>query len=218
MLGIVALLTAALIGLFVWLSWDDPDFADWVHRFGSLPVVLVAQCAIFIAAAWLGLRRPLGQRATTLGFRQVGKRWILVSIAGVFVMLALNAAVGGVIGPDDEPADEIAGYLDEASTGEFLVFLLIGGLLAPFAEEMLFRGILFAWLARRAGTITGALVSATVFGLGHLPGGTHHAVATFGAGLVLAALYRVSGSLWPAILTHALNNTLGLTLLWLATE
>jgi uncharacterized protein len=217
---IVALLTGALVGGTALLVRYDPDFALLLDAPGLVPAVLTAQCVVLAAGAWFGLRRRSRERASALGFRLVGKRWILLAAAGVAAILAGNAVAEAVLGDiaDEDEADEIAGFLDGADPSDFLLILLIGAVLAPLGEEMFFRGILFAWAARRAGAVPAALATALLFALGHLPAGTLHAAGTFGAGLVLAALYRTSGSLWPAILAHALNNGLSLTLLWLAAE
>ena len=45
--------------------------------------------------------------------------------------------------------------------------VLIGGLLAPLAEEIIFRGLLYGWLRRFWRVIPAAVVSALVFGAVH---------------------------------------------------
>ena len=84
------------------------------------------------------------------------------------------------------------------------VFVLC--LLAPFAEEVLFRGFLFQWLARRLGLWTGILVSSFLFAVFHW--NLFGFANSFLLGIFAALLLRASRSLWPAIALHALWNVL----------
>jgi membrane protease YdiL (CAAX protease family) len=79
--------------------------------------------------------------------------------------------------------------------------------LAPFGEELLFRGALFGCLATRLSTHRAALVSAMVF------------AAVHGYGLLGSAFVGLSGYLWarldarvgsllPSMVSHSLGNTL----------
>ncbi len=77
-------------------------------------------------------------------------------------------------------------------------------ILAPFAEEALFRGILFGSLSERWGYGAGSAVSAAIFGFAHLDWTLFVPLAL--AGAVLNALYRRSGSLIPSTVAHMTLN------------
>jgi membrane protease YdiL (CAAX protease family) len=77
--------------------------------------------------------------------------------------------------------------------------------LAPLAEEALFRGVLFASLRERWGVFLGSVVSAGVFGLAHLDLTLFIPLGV--AGLVLNMLYDKTGSLIPSTVAHATLNT-----------
>jgi membrane protease YdiL (CAAX protease family) len=74
-------------------------------------------------------------------------------------------------------------------------------ILAPLFEEFMFRGFLLGRLARKWG-LTRAMVAVSVlFGLLH--------VNFFGAGafsLVLCVVYVYTGSIWPSVVLHFVNN------------
>jgi membrane protease YdiL (CAAX protease family) len=76
---------------------------------------------------------------------------------------------------------------------------------AGFSEEILFRGLL-----RRVfgpGLIQTAafvVISAVAFASVHLFGGHAKAAYAFGHGLAAAAIYAVTGNLWPVIVGHSL--------------
>lgn len=97
-------------------------------------------------------------------------------------------------------------------------------LLGPFAEEVLFRGVLFRQLYRRAGRgpVRAMLVSALIFGFAHLTNvdveavssgiaaGQAQAAALVGTailgGLLFAWLAYRWNSVWPAIGLHSFLN------------
>jgi len=79
-------------------------------------------------------------------------------------------------------------------------------ILAPFAEEVLFRGMLFQWLARRFGLWTGVLASAFIFSIIHAS--IFGFANLFVLGIFAALLLRTSRSLWPGIILHSLWNVL----------
>lgn len=88
----------------------------------------------------------------------------------------------------------------------------IGGLivavviLAPLAEEALFRGLLFGGIRARWGSTLATVLSAVIFGAAHMNVSLFLPLAV--AGLLLAMLYGRSGSLWPSTVAHATLNGL----------
>ncbi len=101
------------------------------------------------------------------------------------------------------------------------IALVLGSLVAPLVEETFFRGFLFAGLARRLGVPAGVLVSALIFAAVHLNVETVIPLSVFGA--VLALLYYLTGSLYPSIVLHSVNNSLALLAafvleIWISTD
>jgi membrane protease YdiL (CAAX protease family) len=92
----------------------------------------------------------------------------------------------------------------------FPLALLFGGaVVAPFVEEIFFRGFVFTGLRQRFGWKQAALASAGLFALAHfIPTSV---VPIFILGLIFAFLFQFSGSVWPAILMHMLTNTVALS-------
>jgi membrane protease YdiL (CAAX protease family) len=87
--------------------------------------------------------------------------------------------------------------------GQLLLLLVVGGMIAPIAEEVFFRGILMQRWARRWGTLTGVLASSALFALLH-----QEWLGRFAAGVLLSALYLRTRRLWAPIVAHALTNVL----------
>lgn len=92
-------------------------------------------------------------------------------------------------------------------------FALIGGMflvcvVAPIAEELFFRGFYFGGL-RKYGLTIAVLVSGTTFGLVHLASSPIGFIVPLAVlGMILALLYERTGSLYPPIALHALNNSI----------
>ncbi len=104
--------------------------------------------------------------------------------------------------------DEPGGGLSFGETGWWgLAFALVSAcLLAPIAEEVLYRGVLFRSCWNRLGVISAAILSSGVFAVLHFYDGYGLAsVAVFG--LSCAFLYAGTGSLAAAIALHMLYNT-----------
>lgn len=89
---------------------------------------------------------------------------------------------------------------------QVVVFLCI----APgVVEELTFRGALLHGLRRRFHPVVLALVVGLVFGLFHTS--LFRIAPTAFVGLMLSAVTLLTGSIFPAMLWHALNNFVGLT-------
>ena len=84
----------------------------------------------------------------------------------------------------------------------------------PFAEELIFRGLLFRWLRRHLPLIVAAMLSGVVFGLVH--GFLEVIVAASLLGMALAMVYEWTQSLWPPVIVHATNNSIVIALMFLA--
>lgn len=81
-------------------------------------------------------------------------------------------------------------------------------LVGPFAEEVLFRGFLLAFLIRRAGWSAPAAIGMTslAFGLAHMEWEPPALALVSGGGALFAWVYVRWGNLWYAIGLHACIN------------
>jgi len=99
------------------------------------------------------------------------------------------------------------------SKASILLYLLIGGVIGPLAEEIFFRGIVYGYL-RRLGVFAAVAVSTLLFVLPHLTGGSLPVTQLVG-GIVFALAYEKEKNLMVPITVHCLGNLaiFGLTLL-----
>jgi len=86
---------------------------------------------------------------------------------------------------------------------------------APLSEELFFRGFIFGGLRNRLSFPVAAVFSAAIFGLFHYTGPDSIAVVPQLAllGFALAWLYEKTGSIYPPIAVHAVNNALAFAIL-----
>ncbi len=91
-------------------------------------------------------------------------------------------------------------------------------LAAPLAEEIFFRGFIFAGLLRPFGLAGAMVTSGFLFAIFHVTGSeTLGLILPFGLiGMLFAWLYYRTGSLWASITTHLLFNLVSFIFLTLA--
>lgn len=103
--------------------------------------------------------------------------------------------------------------LEQLGANETTLLLVLSALLttvvAPIAEETLFRGYIFAALAKWRGWLPAALVTGVLFGGVHAGSAPAvYLVPLAVLGFALCALYRATGSLYACIAAHSLNNSI----------
>jgi len=175
--------------------------------------VEVALYGGFIATGFL-LLRLRGYRLSGVYFAPV--RWRSLSAAG-----GLGAIFAGLfmwllsLLPAETQQERIekSELLSPSSGAEALTLFFIAVLLAPVAEELYFRGVMFRLLSRRVSFAASAGLTAALFSLAHghlfmLPGlgGWTLSILLFVIGFVLAGLARLTGSLRASVIMHGVYN------------
>lgn len=195
------------------------------HEAGGAALLLAVASLLFIQAALiLGLVYLLVIRKyrlswADLGLRPVPRAWYYRAAGLAVVLLPLVAMINALLIPalTKEPfqnpqinAIAPAGF----SWAGLIVMAIMAGIVAPFAEEIAFRGLLFGWLRERLGLHLAALISALCFASLH--GLLLLIPALTVIGYALAILYHRSGSLWTAIVAHGIFNTIMVSILYAA--
>jgi membrane protease YdiL (CAAX protease family) len=91
-----------------------------------------------------------------------------------------------------------------------MLFYIALGVLAPFCEEILFRGCLYSFLKGRFGAVLGIGLSAALFAVLHFDRGG--VLMLFTIGCVLAYTFERTRSLVPCMVAHGLWNSGSFTL------
>jgi uncharacterized protein len=167
------------------------------------------QDVCLIGAAFLYARMAVRPRPWHFGLRpvKVGRAIGLMALTWVSFWL-FTAAFVGILGlsPEDDQLPEELG-VDESALALVAVAFLVC-VVAPVAEEFFFRGFFFTALRNWRGVWPAAIFTGLVFGGIHA-GSSDAAflvpLAFFG--FALCVLYHRSGSLYPCIALHCLNNS-----------
>lgn len=202
---------ALLVVLIVLLDRVGIYTYDPSHLLVALGIGVLAYVAML--AMTIGIPRWALKKATSL--RELGLRGLMtwqeigIALAGMvtyFVLtgVLLYAAQQFLPWIDIEQAQDLGLGMPSVGIEMAMAFLLLV-VIAPFVEELLFRGYLFGKL-RGSGVpfwLT-ALVVSLLFGIAHLQWNV--GVDTFALSLVMCATREITGSLWPSVLMHMMKN------------
>lgn len=162
--------------------------------------------APLLMAGWFAAR----PKAEDFGLAPPRRPWIalalLLGIYLTFVVLSGLWVEALGIDSEDQLPDELG--VDESVINLVLVLFLVT-VMAPVAEELLFRGYVYRALRNGTGMWVAALLSGVIFGgihLGSSPVGFIVPLCILGVGLAL--LYQWTGSLYAPVALHAFNNSI----------
>lgn len=182
----------------------------------TLAVVLASAVAADVLI--VGVAAVVARRVERLGLAPPRRKRDLVLLPIVaavvaFVGLYVAEAVLSVLMGERPPPQRVAQALAETQGLGLRVLAVVAvGIVAPFAEEVVFRGVSFRGLRRRLGFFPAAALSAGLFSLAHLD--LQHVLQLFVVGIVLAWTVERSGSILPGILLHAGINLTSLLVIW----
>jgi membrane protease YdiL (CAAX protease family) len=183
---------------------DRNALYKWSTAVSELVVFAVIVAVTFAIAGsqrqLLALRRPYS-------WRQALALAVPVFIAVFVVISALDRALHGA-----KEQGLVPKQWEPSHAGAYAAnFVVIAGV-APFAEELLFRGLGYS-LLEPFGRWTAILTVGLAFGLYHGLIEALPELALFG--FVLAWLRSRTGSVYPGMLAHATFNTIGLLSIFL---
>jgi hypothetical protein len=112
-----------------------------------------------------------------------------------------------------DPLDFVRTHVPADAAGA-LLFFAVGGLVAPVAEEIFFRGIVYGFL-RRWGMVVALVGSTLIFVLAHAIQSGIPLTQIVG-GIMFAVAYEITGNLMVPITIHVSGNTAIFTLSLLA--
>jgi membrane protease YdiL (CAAX protease family) len=208
--GIGALLLTTIFEVGV-VSAFDPDLDSLAARLVTQALLAVTLVGIAFAVAGgksggiasaqaLGLRRPLRSPFGMAAAADIG-----------YIVIALLYST--IVHPHQEDVTRDLGF-GHGAFGTIVAGVLIV-VAAPISEEVFFRGFIFGGLRHRMSFPVAAVLSGAIFGLFHFTGpGSFGVVPQLALlGFVLAWLYEETGSIYPTIGVHAVNNALAFAIL-----
>ncbi|MDO8184388.1 type II CAAX endopeptidase family protein [Conexibacter sp. JD483] len=159
--------------------------------------IFFARAAGPIVPAQFGLRRTRFVRAFGV-------------TAGLFLgYIVFNALYATLIDANTETNDLPSGLGVHQSTVALVAVGLLVTVVAPLAEEFLFRGFMFGALRNWRGPWTAAVITGVVFGAIHVLGtDVEFLLPLMVFGFLLCLIRWRTDSLLPCIVLHAINNSI----------
>jgi membrane protease YdiL (CAAX protease family) len=202
---VIAWIVGVVAGVIVAAPFVNADTGK-VPPSGIAASLYAQNIGIVVALYFVARMKGRGDLGTDFGFRlDVRKLWWVA--AGVGVAIAGNLLVLPLTELADlqDSAQDVVNQFEAASP--LVKALLFPGvvLLAPIAEELLFRGALLRSLQRRTTTGMAVFVSALIFAVIHLvdPDTYYYVPAFLLLGLVSGWRAVVTGDLTQSIFLHA---------------
>jgi membrane protease YdiL (CAAX protease family) len=211
----VLLLSAASSSGTHGLTKPLPRSADLIGGIIFFLFSAVVECAFVLAPLYFAVWRRAPAASVQQGWRALGFRrtpvgqavaWI---VGGLAVSLAATIAYGALVQllrlnlqTNGDALAQEARYAPLTVVGALLAAVFI----APICEELFFRGYLFAGLLRGIEVVPAVALSALLFAIAHGDVGSFVPLLIFG--VVLAVARFKTGSIWPGMAMHILNNAL----------
>jgi membrane protease YdiL (CAAX protease family)/uncharacterized RDD family membrane protein YckC len=212
----VGLFAGMMIGFFLAPALVlpfDPELESVGALLAAQTLLGTTLIVISVAAATNWRFHHIRGAFSSLGLRRFAPSaigWMFATMFAYYVVVGLFAQF--VLQPEQDDIGGQLGVGDDSLLVAVLAVVLIAGL-APFAEELFFRGFFFSGLRSRLSFLPAALVAGLVFGAVHAATGITTVIPLAALGFGLCWLYEKTGSLWPCVILHAINNGLALALI-----
>jgi len=184
----------------------------------SIPSFTAAALSIdlaLIGLTYLRFIRPgvltmdqLGLKRGRLGYN--AGAGLLIGV-GVLIVSAIIQGVLQGLGVRQTQLVDLQCVRDFPLSG-FLAVVLAGGLIAPMAEELYFRGYVFRSYLLTRGRLVAYLATSILFAVLHL--NLPALLPILVLSLVFCWAYERTGSIVPSMVGHALNNTVAFCILY----
>lgn len=201
---VLALLASSFISL-------DPDSAQsfsnarYFYVFGGL--VFLVTPLVYSA----GRRYNIN---TLFRLKEAPARVLLLSILIGLALTVLGDEMDRLVNlifPIPQWIYDMMGPIRTESTGDLLLVILGGVVLAAAGEEMLFRGFLQVTLENKGDVTRAVLLSSITWTIIH--GNPYWAIQIFLIGIIIGYLAWRSNSILPAIMVHGIYNLAGILLI-----
>ena len=211
--GLAVLLLAVSVIAGVIAGIDGGEIDSLGARLAAQLTLAVALVAVSVLAVQGASALAGAATLPELGLRRPLRPAVAVSFLAYLVYIGIALLIAALLSPEQEDVTRELG-VDEGTVGAIAAGFLIV-VAAPLSEEIFFRGFLFAGIRRSGGFVIGAIASSAIWGLFHYTGSDSWPVVLQLSifGVVLCWLYQRTGSIWPTIAVHGLNNAIAFTVL-----
>ena len=210
------LISSGAVGLYIAMHWSSS--AEELMQ--QTPFVVLIQ--LLSSVVWFGFiyftitrryRRPFLE---AVRWRPVERGLRTFFLAGIGLQIAVQAVFGVFRSRQELPIEKL---FNSAGAAYLLAFL--GICIAPFIEELIFRGFFYPVFEKHWGLPRAVLLTALLFAAIHAPqlgGGVPEMLAIFCVGAALSYARGRTGSLLPSYIMHVAYNSSLFLALYLGTD
>jgi membrane protease YdiL (CAAX protease family) len=210
----------AVLALLIAAGMPAYKAKSTIQILGDVRIAVLTQLAAYAVTFWFVYRMIARHYGVPFleGIRWAWPemKWPLFLVAGVGLAYAITALQAVVPMPAEVPMDKFL----RTATGAW-VLALFGSLLAPFAEEIFFRGLLFPALARKSSVTLSVVVTALFFAFLHgsqLGWYWGPLLLLFGVGVALTLVRAWVRSVAASVLVHVSYNVTLFVFLYIGTN
>ncbi len=201
-LALMAIVIGVQFGVYSLIaSLSQSLSASWLRRDAAL--VAISNLAAFSAALALGLIHKKASPKDALGLRPFRPAMLIPTVLTLSGMMILISELDNLLRhffPPPEMFEQTIANLLQGGVAAIIALLVI----APLTEELFFRGLVLQGFTQNYGPRRAIVYSALLFALIHL--NIYQFVGTFAAGILLGWLRIATGSVWPGVVGHFVNN------------
>ena len=134
--------------------------------------------------------------------------FIVFMLVAVFMVSLMTVLLPGI----DWSQEQNVGFNSLISGGDFLLAFISLVVIAPVAEEIIFRGWLYGKLRAKIPAIPAMIVVSLLFGIVH--GQWNVGVTVFVMSIAMCTMREITGTIWGGILIHMLKNGIAFYMLF----
>jgi len=201
-----------LCGLLLYMWLDDPDASEesLTTRLLRIAVIQGSICAAAIGhLAWRGGRPGLVSTGFNLKNRGLGFAFAAMGYLTYYPIYVLFCGLNNLVFPS-QPQKIVEEIIDHPELLSDPPLLLCATLVVPVIEEILFRGFLHSGLRAYFRPVLAVLFTAIFFASVH---DIQAFLPVLALGLYLSYVRERTGSVFPAMLVHAMHNSLTMFLI-----
>jgi membrane protease YdiL (CAAX protease family) len=208
-------ITNALVTLLLVQLVAIPIVIPFVAAGEDIPIAAAALAQLVGWAMMMGVVARCVKRYPLTGTRRdvavTSWKWsylgygVVAAISGLIVSVVLSNLI-----PirQKQGAEDIGQQIRDSSAGTvgLVIFAIVVAIGAPIVEELFFRGLLQTAFTARYGPWIGIASSSVIFGAIHFE--PLNVIVLSALGAVFGFVRYRTGSIWPSMIAHAINNTL----------
>ena len=186
-------------------------------------VSTIISSVVYLLTILIAIGAPALIKRKTVNIKDLGLNrlpsWIDITMAPVgliiyFIISVILVTIATTYIPwFDVNQTQDTGFSQLFNRYEYILAFTTLVIIAPVAEEILFRGYLFERLKKYVPVWVAIIATSLLFGAIH--GAWNLALDTFALSVVLCVLRQTTGSLWAPILLHVSKNSIAFYLLFI---